>query len=348
MNIRRIVAALALLLITGPASAQVTNPWPRFIPVRPDGSVIDPGSVGGGGGGGIVTQGSAATDTAVNRWPVLAYQGGTWSFGLSGPIPAGSNNIGAVTQSGTWTVAATQSGTWSFGLTGAIPTGSNVIGAVTQSGGPWTVSGTVNATQSGAWNVGLSAGAAVLADLRVSGAAVTTGNPVPVSVGNFPASQAVTNAGTFAVQNTAALPAGSNTIGSINNISGSITLPTGAATAANQALEISAINSRVAYGLDFNSTLTASQSQPGTGRDAGVSPSPYSKFVAFVSTAQAGTILIEVSTDNAGYVVAQSIPAAAGSGTTLTQPITTRYTRVRFVNGSTAGAAYIASALSVN
>lgn len=62
-----------------------------------------------------------------------------------------------------------------------------------------------------------------------------------ISISNFPASQAVTNAGTFAVQNTAAIPAGSNTIGSLANITGTISLPTGAATSANQTSEISAL-----------------------------------------------------------------------------------------------------------
>ncbi|MGV7034852.1 hypothetical protein [Methylobacterium symbioticum] len=100
----------------------------------PIGTAASPMFVASGGSGVVVTQGPAATDTSANRWPVLAYQGGTWTFGLSGPIPAGSNVIGAVTQSGTW----------NFGLSGAIPTGSNVIGAVTQSGGPWTVQGVAN------------------------------------------------------------------------------------------------------------------------------------------------------------------------------------------------------------
>jgi len=70
---------------------------------------------------------------------------------VNAALPAGSNVIGAVTQSGApWTVTwsggtivnAAQSGAWTVSLTGAIPTGANVIGAVTQSGGPWGVSWT--------------------------------------------------------------------------------------------------------------------------------------------------------------------------------------------------------------
>lgn len=110
MYIRKLIVALGLLFTALPALAQTTNPWPRMIPVRPDGSVIDPGSVGGGSGG-TVSQGVAAADTAVNRWPVLAYQGGSWTFALSGAIPAGSNVIGAVTQSGApWTIQGVAGG----------------------------------------------------------------------------------------------------------------------------------------------------------------------------------------------------------------------------------------------
>jgi hypothetical protein len=48
-----------------------------------------------------------------------------------GSLPAGSNVIGAVTQSGTWNIA-------SITTLPSLPAGSNVIGGVTQSGG-WTV-----------------------------------------------------------------------------------------------------------------------------------------------------------------------------------------------------------------
>jgi hypothetical protein len=48
-----------------------------------------------------------------------------------GSLPAGSNVIGAVTQSGTWNIG-------SITTLPSLPAGSNVIGGVTQSGG-WTV-----------------------------------------------------------------------------------------------------------------------------------------------------------------------------------------------------------------
>lgn len=67
----------------------------------------------------------------------------------------------AATQSGSWTVAATQSGSWTVGVTGTV-----------------TVSGTVTATQSGTWTTG-----------RTWTLSNTTDS---VNIGNFPATQAVT------------------------------------------------------------------------------------------------------------------------------------------------------------
>ena len=60
-------------------------------------------------------------------------QSGSWTVGVSGTV--------AATQSGAWTVAATQSGTWNINAITTLPalaSGSNTIGAVTQASGPWT------------------------------------------------------------------------------------------------------------------------------------------------------------------------------------------------------------------
>jgi hypothetical protein len=57
---------------------------------------------------------------------------------VTGAFPVSVSSGGAlkVDPSGT-TMAATQSGTWSVGMSGSLPAGTNVIGGVTQSGGPW-------------------------------------------------------------------------------------------------------------------------------------------------------------------------------------------------------------------
>lgn len=77
-------------------------------------------------------------------------QSGSWSVSVSGtPSVSVSNASIAVTQSGSWTVAATQSGTWDIGsitTLPALPTGTNTIGAVTQSG-TWTVEAPVGGLQ---------------------------------------------------------------------------------------------------------------------------------------------------------------------------------------------------------
>ncbi len=99
---------------------------------------------------------------------------------------------------------------------------------VADGGGSLTVDGTVAATQSGAWSVSVSGSVAVTDDsgsltvdapvgtplfVRLSdgASAITT---LPVSLASVP-SHDVTNAGTFAVQVSSALPAGTNAIGKL-------------------------------------------------------------------------------------------------------------------------------------
>lgn len=103
-------------------------------------------------------------------WTVTADQGGTWTVGVSSlpALPAGTNVIGGVTQSGTWTVTADQGGSWTVtadqGGTWSveITDGTNVLGTSTHPlrvdpVGTTTqpVSGTVTADQGGTWTVGV-------------------------------------------------------------------------------------------------------------------------------------------------------------------------------------------------
>ncbi|GJE29801.1 hypothetical protein [Methylobacterium organophilum] len=137
-------AALAGLVLLSAGSALARPPMETNQLVddtgTPIGTAANPlyvsGGTGGGGGGGTVTQGTTP-------WQI---SGNGTANGSGNPIFVQITNFPA-------TQAVTQSGTWSFGLSGAIPTGSNTIGAVTQAGGPWSVSGTVAATQSGTWNL---------------------------------------------------------------------------------------------------------------------------------------------------------------------------------------------------
>jgi hypothetical protein len=56
----------------------------------------------------------------------------TVAVALGSALPAGSNVIGGVTQSGTWNIG-------SITTLPALAAGANTIGAVTQASGPWTV-----------------------------------------------------------------------------------------------------------------------------------------------------------------------------------------------------------------
>jgi hypothetical protein len=94
----------------------------------------------------------------------------------------------------------------SFGATGAAASGA------TKSGNPVQVGGVFNTTQP----------------------TVTTGQAVESQSTARGALIVATGVDTFNVTVNAALPTGANTIGSISNVSGTISLPTGAATAAKQ------------------------------------------------------------------------------------------------------------------
>jgi hypothetical protein len=112
--------------------------------------------------------------------------------------PAGSETLmaGAMPVTGTFwqatqpvsiaaSVGVTQSGTWSVTVVDSVPLA-------------------VSAAQSGTWTVAISAGSAVIGHVVVDSGSLTVTNAVTV-----------VNAGTFAVQNTAATPAGTNLLGSI-------------------------------------------------------------------------------------------------------------------------------------
>lgn len=144
---------------------------------------------------------------------------------FSSPLPVTFPTPVPVTQSTSpWvvsgTVNATQSGSWTTGRTWTLlnTTDSVNVGnfpstfGVTQSTSPWVVSGTVAATQSGAWTTGRTWNLSSGAD---SVSAVQSGTWT-VQQGSAPWS--VSQSGTW----------------NLNNISGTISLPAGAATAANQ------------------------------------------------------------------------------------------------------------------
>jgi hypothetical protein len=132
----------------------------------------------------------------------------TVTVALGSALPAGSNVIGGVTQSGTWNIG-------SITTLPALAAGSNVIGGVTQSGS-WTVDvgnnptvlignasvpindnggtisidGTVAATQSGAWTVTANAGTGTMAVIERGATIASTSASVTTTSGQIIASSA--------------------------------------------------------------------------------------------------------------------------------------------------------------
>jgi hypothetical protein len=231
--------------------------------------------------------------------------------GVTFPI---TDNGGSITVDGT--IAATQSGTWNINnISGTIslPTGaatettlstlnskvpSNLTVSSTRllvdgSGVTQPISGTVAATQSGVWNVGLSAGTNYIGRARLTDGTtdaevipLTNYNAQAVAIvdgsGNQLTSFPVTNTGTFAVQ------AAQSGTWNINNISGTITLPTGAATEAT----LSTLNGKIPSNLTVTSTRLlvdgSGVTQPVSG-SVSVSNFPATQPVSGTVTANAGT-----------------------------------------------------------
>lgn len=130
----------------------------------------------------------------------------------------------------------------------------------------------------------------------------------------------VVGTGTFATQLTGAT-------NNINNISGSITLPTGASTAAQQIGLISTNNSSTA-------TLTSGSTFTGTADDA----SAYAEIRVTVFSDQASAtngLSIQQSTDNTNWDITDTYTIAASTGKTFAVPRQARYIRVVYTNGGT-------------
>ena len=91
---------------------------------------------------------------------------------------------------------------------------------------------------------------------------------------------------------------------------------------------------------DTSTNLAAGAVYTGTSRDAGSTPA-YNLFVANAYADQAGTLIIQKSTDNATWRNAGSVTVAAGEGKELVVRVTARYHRVYYVNGSAAQTAVL-------
>lgn len=131
----------------------------------------------------------------------------------------------------------------------------NLTSVTLTSGVPTAGTGTVGTLD----NVTGTAGSPSVPVLTVQG--VASGTPQPVSIASLP-SGAVTNAGTFAVQNTAATPAGTNTIGSVKVTDGTNTGVVKAASTAPVAADPALVVSISPNSVNANGQATMANSAP--------------------------------------------------------------------------------------
>lgn len=195
---------------------------------------------------------SDALKTNISNSSLPVTQSGSWTVGATiSNFPATQ----AVTQSGTWTVgrtwslssgsdsvAAVQSGTWNVGLS----TGSNTIGKVDQGTGgasAWKVDGSAVTQPVSAASLPLPAGAATSANQTTANSSLSSidsklTSPVTVT---GPLTDTQLRATPVPVSGT--VSANQSGTWNINNVSGTVSLPTGAATSANQTTANSSLSS---------------------------------------------------------------------------------------------------------
>ncbi len=307
--------------------------------------------------------------------------GGSLTVDVGASLPAGSNLIGAVRISdgvdladvidvdtvvvsglkGLVTNAVihgkSSAGGGTFVDVKVNPSGSLQVGGdvnVSDGGGSLTVdnAGTfaVQASQSGTWNIGnvsgtisLPTGAATestlstlngkipgLGQTNMAGSLPVTiaSNQTAVPISDNGSSITVDNGGTFAVQ------AAQSGTWNINNISGTISLPTGAAT--ETTLQSLIPKSIVDGGNSSSAALNAGQTFTGTGADV----STYSSVVVACKTDQPGMLYIEFSPDNSNWDSSLGFNIAADINEVHRLSITRRYFRVRFTNTSGSNQTY--------
>lgn len=258
---------LPLLLISFQAWA--ATPPPGAVEIKDvSGNVVNTTTSGGqvylnvaplGGGSSTVNQGSP--NTASNAWPIyLCNSAGSNCLVVNsdGSLNVDAAITGTVTVTGT--IAATQSGSWSVGVNNFPSTQ-----AVTQSTSPWVVSTAQLPSSLGQKTMANSTSVTIASDqsaIPITGS-ITATNSANGNPGSSPPSQATQIAGTdgsdlrvlstnssgvlntntnitnasVAVTGTffqAVQPVSQSGIWNLNNISGTISLPTGAATSSNQ------------------------------------------------------------------------------------------------------------------
>lgn len=198
----------------------------------------------------------AATSDSVTAfqggsWSVSAVQSGGWTTGRTWLLASTSDSVSA-TQQGTWTVqqgtppwSVSQSGSWSTGRTWTLAATSDSVSAV-QSGN-WDVrniTGTVSlptgASTAALQSTGNTSLNSIDSKLNTLGQKAATGS-IPVVLATDQSPLPVTQSGTWTTGRTWILAATSDFVSAvqsgnwdIRNVTGTVSLPTGAATSSNQ------------------------------------------------------------------------------------------------------------------
>lgn len=161
----------------------------------------------------------------------------TLSTVTTGGVSAASDDIGGVHyQRIKITLGADGTTTGDVSSANPMPVVNSAAVTVTGSvgvSGPVTVTGTVAATQSGSWGIAGPVTVTGSVTSAITGPVTVTGTVAATQSGSWGIAGPVTVTGTVAATQSGTW--------NVNNVSGTVSLPTGAATAANQSTEITAL-----------------------------------------------------------------------------------------------------------
>lgn len=244
--------------------------------------------------------GSVPVTIASDQTAVPASQSGTWTTGRTWSLLNSTDSVNAV-QSGSWTtgrtwtlssgtdsVAAVQSGTWNINNvagTVSLPTGASTSALQTTGNstliaisaqlpatlGAKTIANSLAVNIASDQTVPVSAAALPLPTGAATSALQTTGNASLSSIdgklNSLGQKASTASVPVVIASDQSALPVSQSGTWNVTNISGTVSLPTGASTAANQATEISSLAT-----LSTNLTGGAQKTQLVDGSGAVIGP----------------------------------------------------------------------------
>ena len=336
-----------------PASTEISNDVGNPIPVS-----------------GTVTVSNQPTSIQVSNFPSTQAVSGTVTAntGLSQPLTDTQLRASAVPVSGTVAISNPQTsvsitGTPSVAISGTVPVsasalplpngaaqdGTDATGITAPTGGSgirgWLsgiyskLSSALAVTQSGTWSIGrtwtLASGSdSVTATISGTPSVSISGTPsVSATVSNFPSSQSVTNAGTFAVQNTAAVVGGNSVAVKIDG--SAVTQPVSGTVAISGTPSITGTVTANA-GTNLNTSALALES----GGNLATIATNTAKIPSKGSATTANSTPVNIANDQTVPVSLASVPShpVTNAGTFAVQPsagdLTSGNQTTKIVNGA--------------